>query len=222
VKSALIVDDSALVRRIVRASLEQNGWTVHEAGDGYDGVAKARKLNPEVIVLDLVMPVMNGLETTRQLKRLMPAARLLLFTTYVTPNLEQEAFAAGIHKVIAKSDGTAPLVSHMERLLAENQAAKRLPDFIFAVFIGRTETRAGMTHFGTGAGELRNGPTTVASVSGGIVVVECRVLSSSPRRTSVSLGLQYNPSHDIPSSVPADPDFHGAHSACVLAGHSEA
>jgi DNA-binding NarL/FixJ family response regulator len=66
---------------------------------------------------------MNGLETTRELKRLMPAARLLLFTTYVTPNLEQEAFAAGIHKVIAKSDGTAPLVSHMERLLVENQAA---------------------------------------------------------------------------------------------------
>jgi CheY-like chemotaxis protein len=123
VKCVLIVDDSALIRRIVRASLEQNGWTVHEAGDGYDGVAKARKLNPEVIVLDLVMPVMNGLEATRELKRLMPAVRLLLFTTYVTPNLEQEAVAAGIHKVIAKSDGTAPLVSHIEGLLAENPAA---------------------------------------------------------------------------------------------------
>jgi CheY-like chemotaxis protein len=52
-----MVDDSALGRRIVRASFEQTSWTVHEAGERHDGVAKARKLNPGVIVLDLVMPV---------------------------------------------------------------------------------------------------------------------------------------------------------------------
>jgi chemotaxis response regulator CheB len=66
------VDDSVLVRRIIRATLEQqNGWEVNgEAANGRDAIEQVQELMPDLIVLDFAMPVMNGLEPARALKRL--------------------------------------------------------------------------------------------------------------------------------------------------------
>jgi len=67
----LIVDDHALIRRTLRALFVAEGLQVSEAMDGAEGVRKAQELNPGLIVLDLSMPVMNGLEAARKLKSLM-------------------------------------------------------------------------------------------------------------------------------------------------------
>jgi DNA-binding NarL/FixJ family response regulator len=117
-KSILIVDDSPLVRRTLRALLEQQSeWIVYgEAGNGRDGIDKAQQLHPDVIVLDLVMPVLNGIEASRVLKRLMPAIPLLMFTTFTDPYLKKEALAAGVNAVIAKSEGAITLISSIQAL----------------------------------------------------------------------------------------------------------
>jgi DNA-binding NarL/FixJ family response regulator len=73
-KFILIVDDSPVVRKAERQTLElQDGWKVcGEAVNGREGIEKAQQLRPDVIVLDLSRPLMNGLEAARELKRLLP------------------------------------------------------------------------------------------------------------------------------------------------------
>ena len=100
----MIVDDHAVIRRMVRALLEADGLAVSDAVDGAEGVRKAQAEKPELIILDLSMPVMNGLEAARKLKALMPHVPLLLFTNNAGGIMEKEARAAGIASVISKSD----------------------------------------------------------------------------------------------------------------------
>ena len=117
-KFILIVDDSPLVRRCLRDLLEQQcDWTVcGEAENGQDGIDKALQLHPDLILLDLIMPVMNGVEAARELKQLMPATPLLMFTTYTDSHLTREALAVGVDAVAAKSDGAEALVSDIRQL----------------------------------------------------------------------------------------------------------
>jgi DNA-binding NarL/FixJ family response regulator len=119
-KYILIVDDSPLVRHCLRDLLErQSGWTVcGEAENGRDGIDKALQLCPDLILLDLTMPVMNGIEAARELKRLMPATPLLMFTTYTDSHLTREALAVGVAAVVAKSDGAGALVTDIQQLFS--------------------------------------------------------------------------------------------------------
>ena len=105
-KSILIVDDSPAIRKSLRAMLQGSPeWRVSgEAVDGRDAVEKARQLKPDLIVLDLSMPVMNGLEAARELKRIDPSVPLVMFTTFKTDVLEKEALASGCSAVISKSE----------------------------------------------------------------------------------------------------------------------
>jgi len=119
----LIVDDSSLVRQLVRKCFElEPGWLVcGEAVNGQEGIEKAQKVHPNLIILDLSMPVMNGFEAARILSKLMPAVPLILFTSFQTFNLEQEALAAGISRLIVKSGPLADLVNCV-RTLAKDAA----------------------------------------------------------------------------------------------------
>jgi len=104
-----IVDDSEAIRKLLRTILEMQGnWIVcGEAENGLEGVEKAPELKPDVIVLDLSMPVMNGFQAARKLKSLMPHVPLVMFTSYVNSTLEREAVAVGIHSVVTKPEGAA-------------------------------------------------------------------------------------------------------------------
>ena len=119
VKSILIVDDSALIRRHLREILEgQHGLTVcGEAKNGLDGIKKAKRLHPHLIVLDLSMPIMDGLEAARKLKRLMPAVPLIMFTNHASASLAEAALEAGIASLKDKSEDVDILVSTIVRLL---------------------------------------------------------------------------------------------------------
>ena len=116
--SILIVDDSAVIRRTLRSCFEQNiAWKVcGEAANGREAIEKAQQLRPDLIVLDLSMPILNGLEAAHELRRISPSVPLLLFTSFKTPNLEQEAVAAGCSAVISKSE-LPLLLSSIHRLL---------------------------------------------------------------------------------------------------------
>jgi DNA-binding NarL/FixJ family response regulator len=118
-KYILIVDDSAIIRKTLRATLEQQGgWEVcGEAANGREGIEKALRLKPDVIVLDLAMPVMNGLDAARELTRLLPSVPLLMFTNFETARLKQEALSAGISTLVSKSESVGVLISGLQALL---------------------------------------------------------------------------------------------------------
>jgi two-component system, NarL family, response regulator NreC len=118
-KYLLIVDDSPVMRETLRQILErQDGWEVcGEAANGREGIEKAQQLKPDVIVLDLSMPVMNGLEAARELTRLLPGVPLLMFTSYETPHLKREALSAGVRTVMSKSESIEAVVSGIQALL---------------------------------------------------------------------------------------------------------
>jgi DNA-binding NarL/FixJ family response regulator len=105
-RNILIVDDSALARRTLRRVIEdQSGWHIcGEASNGAEGISAATRLKPDVVVLDLAMPVMNGIDAAIQIKRLMPETRLVMFTSYLTPTTEEVARSVGIEDVVKKGD----------------------------------------------------------------------------------------------------------------------
>jgi DNA-binding NarL/FixJ family response regulator len=115
----LIADDSAVIRRVLRASIEQKtDWEVYEVKDGSAAVRGVAELDPDLVVLDLQMPGMNGLEAARQITRLDPDLPMLMFTMYSSDQLVKEAHAAGIAEVFSKSTGLAEhLISAMQNIL---------------------------------------------------------------------------------------------------------
>src|ERR1700745_451854 len=93
----LIVDDHEVVRRGVRSLLsEQTGWEVcGEAVDGQDALDKARDLEPDLIVMDVSMPRLNGLEATRQLRNVLPHCEVLILSQHENIEMAKQAFKAG-------------------------------------------------------------------------------------------------------------------------------
>ena len=118
-KYILLVDDSELIRLATRHFLEsQTGFKVcGEAVDGIDALEKASHLNPDLIILDIAIPRMNGLQTARELRAGMQKMPIILFTWYADAVQPQDAEEAGITAVISKSNPAA-LQSHVVSLLA--------------------------------------------------------------------------------------------------------
>ncbi|MGA2139295.1 MAG: response regulator transcription factor [Verrucomicrobiia bacterium] len=114
----LIADDHELMRKGLRAALEnQPGWKVcGEAVNGRQAVELAKQLGPDVIVLDVTMPELNGLEATRQILKAIPKAEVLILTMHESEKLVSEVLAAGAHGYILKADTSRLLVSAVESL----------------------------------------------------------------------------------------------------------
>jgi DNA-binding NarL/FixJ family response regulator len=95
--SVLIADDQALVRVGLRKILEAEPETnvVGEAGNGEDAVAEARRLRPDVVLMDIRMPVLDGIEATRRIVRAQPSTRVLILTTFGLDTYVYEALRAG-------------------------------------------------------------------------------------------------------------------------------
>ncbi len=118
-KNILIVDDSSLVRRMIREVLEDHAdWNVcGEAANGREGVAMALQLSPDLVLLDLCMPIMNGFEAAREMKRSKPGMPILVFTSLLNSEIESEALAAGASAVQSKCDGAESLCKSIGDLL---------------------------------------------------------------------------------------------------------
>lgn len=112
----LVADDHEIVRIGLRSLFEQQpGWQVAgEAGDGREAVAKAKELKPDVTVLDIGMPSLNGLEATRQMLKQDSRAKVLILTTHDSDPLIHEVLDAGARGYVLKSDAGRDLVSAVD------------------------------------------------------------------------------------------------------------
>src|SRR6266446_2787514 len=102
----LIADDHDVVREGTRAVIErQPGWEVCGfAATGREAVAQAIALKPDIVVMDMTMPDLNGLDAAVQIKRRLPRTEILIFTAHETDELIREAFEAGAKSFISKSE----------------------------------------------------------------------------------------------------------------------
>jgi DNA-binding NarL/FixJ family response regulator len=114
----LIADDQPYMRRAVKALLEsQSGWTVcGEAEDGLEAIKKTGELQPDVIVMDMIMPNLNGLEATRRIHREFPDSHVLILTLHDVPELTRLVQTAGAQGLVLKSDSNRFLISAVEHL----------------------------------------------------------------------------------------------------------
>lgn len=123
-KSVLIVDDSAVVRHgLCELFKRESDFEVcGEAENGKEAIAKAQALHPDLIVLDLSMPVMNGFDAARALKRLMPTVPLIMYSAFGDKVAESQARLIGISEVVSKSEHASVLI-HKARGLLYSSAA---------------------------------------------------------------------------------------------------
>jgi DNA-binding NarL/FixJ family response regulator len=117
----LIVDDSAQIRSMVRLWLESDDKfeVCGEAADGVEGIEKALELKPDLVVLDLLMPRMNGLQAATALQSAMPEVPIILFTLFPDSELANQARNAGVASVLSKMDQMDLLCDEVERLVGE-------------------------------------------------------------------------------------------------------
>jgi DNA-binding NarL/FixJ family response regulator len=119
----LIADDSKSVRDLIRSSLVNAGFKVcGEANNGVAAIERARELKPDLILLDLAMPLMNGAEAASVLKGMLPKVRLILFTMYNEIFVTSLAESVGIDVVCSKLDGMSKLIQCMRALLEPSES----------------------------------------------------------------------------------------------------
>jgi CheY-like chemotaxis protein len=119
-KTVLIVEDNAEIRRaVVKAFLSDGFTTCAEAADGDEGIAVAERIKPDIIILDLSMPVMNGLQTAPRLRKLLPRTPIILFTMYGTALLKIEAAQVGVDLVVQKTDPLSTLIKKAHELIGD-------------------------------------------------------------------------------------------------------
>jgi two-component system response regulator NreC len=134
----LIADDHQVMRKGVRAVVElQEGWTVcGEASTGREAVEMADRLRPEIVVMDVQMPELNGLEATRQIKKIAPETEVLMFTGLETEELVRQVFEAGARSYILKTDGKEQLEAALRSLAThKSYFTTQVGEILFAKFL---------------------------------------------------------------------------------------
>jgi len=114
----MIADDSALVRGLIRSSLEKNAGVeiCAETADGQQTIDAAMELSPDLLILDVVMPKLNGIEVASILKKNLPRTKTIVFTMY-GEYVKNVALAAGVSVIVSKPDGINALLAAVEALI---------------------------------------------------------------------------------------------------------
>lgn len=120
----LIVDDHAIVRRMLKVLVETHaGWEVcAEAENGQEALAKIEQHKPDLIIMDMAMPVKDGLTASREISAAMPNVPILMHTLHYSPELELEAKKSGVRKVVPKAESGDGLLQAIAELLEEKSA----------------------------------------------------------------------------------------------------
>jgi len=116
----IIADDHAVVREGVRRILETRpDWEIcAEAENGLEAVRLAEELNPDVVIMDVSMPAMNGIEATREIVRRKANIAVLIFTMHESAHVTATATNVGARGLVSKSDATEDLVRALESVLS--------------------------------------------------------------------------------------------------------
>lgn len=143
-KSILIADDNSSIRFLIRSLIERAGFTVcAETEDGKQAIEQAQKTNPDLILLDLSMPRMNGAEAAFILKQLMPRVPIILFTLHEPTIDNLLATTSTVDMVIAKTDGLAHLLESICDLLGLKPSQSPEPDPLQLALESAATTRGG-------------------------------------------------------------------------------
>ena len=120
-KTVVIVDDKGVMRQALgRLFKSAGGFEVcGEASSGREAIEVARSLRPDLIVLDLLMPGMTGLETAQQLKKFALPSKIILYSLNAEDIGEKEAFAAGVSAVVSKAEGVKTLITKARAVLRQ-------------------------------------------------------------------------------------------------------
>jgi DNA-binding NarL/FixJ family response regulator len=114
----LIADDHEAVRRGLRSAVISAGWDLcGEAVHGKDAVEKVKDLNPDLIILDLSMPVMNGLEAAREIRKQSPNVKIVGFTMHESQQVREQTSLIGFHALAAKSAPLGNLLATVKLVL---------------------------------------------------------------------------------------------------------
>ena len=114
----LIADDHEAVRRGLRSAVVSAGWDLcGEAAHGKEAVEKVQELNPDLIILDLSMPVMNGLDAAREIRKKAPNVKIVGFTMHESVQVREQASAIGFHALAAKSAPLGNLLATVKSVL---------------------------------------------------------------------------------------------------------
>src|ERR1700731_206922 len=147
----LIADDHEVVREGMRALIEhEEGWEVCGiATNGQQAVETAKRLKPEVVVLDMAMPELDGLEALRQIKRALPNTEVVVFSAHHSEDVIEQLFDAGAKSYIQKSDASRYLVTAIKSL-AEHRPffTPEISQILFAKFFsaGARKKQSGLEH----------------------------------------------------------------------------
>lgn len=116
-KKVLIVDDSKTSRKILKNIFEDNNYeVVGEAVNGQEGLDKYQELHPDLVTLDITMPVMDGIETLAKLKEMDPAAKVVMITAAGQKNKMVEAVRLGAEDFVTKPYETSRIIEVLEKL----------------------------------------------------------------------------------------------------------
>jgi DNA-binding NarL/FixJ family response regulator len=138
----VVVDDHAVVRRGVRALLEsQPGWEVSaEATTGREAVEVAKRLQPDIVVLDLTLPELNGLDATRQILKESPRTEVLVLTMHHSEELARNVLQAGARGYVLKSDADENLIAAVDSLRQHKPfLTSKVTEFVLDDYLRRAE-----------------------------------------------------------------------------------
>lgn len=122
-KTVLIVDDNTALRTMLAAAFLSGGFvTCGQAANGKDGIEVAKQIRPDLVILDLSMPVMNGLETARKIREIFPNTPMILFTLFGGGQLERDASKAGVSVVLPKTAPVDTLIEKAHELVLMSRA----------------------------------------------------------------------------------------------------
>jgi DNA-binding NarL/FixJ family response regulator len=123
----LIVDDFEPWRRTLCSLLkEYPAWQVIcEASDGLEAIEKSRELQPDLILLDIGLPGLNGIEAAQQIRIIAPCSRILFFSENCCPDTVREALRIGGHGYVVKSDAASDLIPALQAVMANKQFVGR-------------------------------------------------------------------------------------------------
>jgi two-component system response regulator NreC len=147
----LIADDHDVMRQGTQAVIEREpGWEVCGiAATGREALAKAIELKPDIVIMDMTMPEMNGLDAAVQIKRRVPNTEILMYTAHETENLVREVFEAGVKSFICKSEAHTYLMDAI-RSLSKHQPffTSKVSEILFSNMLNRAEGNRGATESG--------------------------------------------------------------------------